>query len=1543
VRSFQLVPPQDLLERVDGVERGLALGRRLGVAGWGAFTVSAVSLVASIATSKSAAAVGSFGWPFLVAVIAAALGLLLVNWTRFWLKASRAPFRYTYSLAAFEPIGRSVEHPRIDWHQSERGVEPTRVEEGAALDWLVQDLSERLSRRIGRLSLLDERYSGTTKQPEAHLHIGGSFGVRQNIRGEWMIEVLPWIRLGAPGSPATVAHLVRFTLGPDRRLGPEAYQKLLERIYFSIASHLYRQIRDDVKRKIELLPKRFFRANAYFFEAADYVSSNTLDAYDQARELYEEVLHLYDPSWWPRSPSRLRRKLNVFNGKRIEFGLAWRKGAAKVWPRFGAVELMIARAEVGYANTVLYRRSLAGMSGQRLNAVFEARPVAQSALKRLNDVPEDTPGQLATHFEALVTLAATYAALGSRAQSETHLRDARTLNPARAEQDARYLHVRGQLVGPRRAIHDLRRAVELNPSFEMAQFDLAGALEMVWRSRAALERDVAETVRDEYDRVLTLNPGNISAWANLGYLDWLLQDFAGAERAFERGREYKEIKRETFVSELDYGLARIAAEQGDFKTAYQRYIDAVSARFAQGISHDPSDYTTYHFARITRTIVRRFETYRERVEASWQSFRNTNPDNPSPRVRDAVYAFVLNDYAEACFNYFLRSGNNRFLNEARAALEQAENELSARYPMVQFNLHRVAWWDGDGATAEGRKPYIERAVELQPDWVDGMLERAVWYREIALRGRAEASALSAQAEQLNKDAAKRRKEARAREKEAKPFDSRAPAQDDLWTLLVSSPQTTASDRPVGPGASPVIEMGTAQAGPTQAIPSAPPEYELPMPLAGQTVAIETAVSQLEGEGADLERQAATLDQQAAAALADATEREVEAAEIVRALLPHAWLWKGDGDVVTLDVEALKDKEYAQKRKWQRELDDLHVRALVMWARLGTAGDETERADVLEFVRERFLPDDSDVLIEGRALAALRTAYTEPLRSVVTGWIENEHAWWSLRWITAEDDLFDRDKAAKILRHVASTDQTLPDSLCLWLGSELESVDLPDEATACYRRVATSHLADAAVLFDLSARLRDRDDLESALEVLRRAEKVDRADGYKSYPASAYRREAARVLWKLARYRAATEELAGIDNRELGSSWREGVIRELIEDGELTAAEGYRLLKNWLGRVLTVHRNDGPIRRDAASALLRLTLQRYHPLVRRSREPRMAAELADVMTPSVSPIILEADSSFFPSGEQTPQVRRILDPNAGDGIAMCTRVEARTGVPIPPIRILSTTGLGAGRYSILLEGVPLATGTLGSEPLFCHDDEAARRHRVQGRPGRDPLTGFEGLWIVDDKRLPSSVETWDQYEYMVRHLEAVVLRNVDRFLSMQQGESLLRAASPELAADEAPHTRLVEALRSLVREGVPLTEAVPVIVELTEDYGHDPPLGPLVDAARAALRASIPGADGSRPLVAVRPEIEDAIAVWADRGNGNGALAMPGMTVEVVRRLLAEQLATQDPQAALVVRMRGLRSFVRRICEIDHPAVPVVAYTELPEDLRFVIREPAATT
>ena len=65
----------------------------------------------------------------------------------------------------------------------------------------------------------------------------------------------------------------------------------------------------------------------------------------------------------------------------------------------------------------------------------------------------------------------------------------------------RGLYVTG-LATPRAPHQFFQTALESDPSFEAAQFELAVALEMIWRRRPSLERSVAGIVRREYERVL---------------------------------------------------------------------------------------------------------------------------------------------------------------------------------------------------------------------------------------------------------------------------------------------------------------------------------------------------------------------------------------------------------------------------------------------------------------------------------------------------------------------------------------------------------------------------------------------------------------------------------------------------------------------------------------------------------------------------------------------------------------------------------------------------------------------------------------------------------------------------------------------------------------------------------------------------------------------------------------------------------------------------------------------------------------------------------
>src|SRR5206468_911058 len=147
---------------------------------------------------------------------------------------------------------------------------------------------------------------------------------------------------------------------------------LLERVYFSVATEIYRQIREDVQRKIDLLPTSYLRGTAYLREADDYARSNTLDAYAEAATLYANAIREYDRLERIRPSDRWRHRWDRLLRARARLAREVRRRGSRIWPRLARREVLAAKAEVGHANVLLTEFHLAGLSAVRARPAFSA-------------------------------------------------------------------------------------------------------------------------------------------------------------------------------------------------------------------------------------------------------------------------------------------------------------------------------------------------------------------------------------------------------------------------------------------------------------------------------------------------------------------------------------------------------------------------------------------------------------------------------------------------------------------------------------------------------------------------------------------------------------------------------------------------------------------------------------------------------------------------------------------------------------------------------------------------------------------------------------------------------------------------------------------------------------------------------------------------------------------------------------------------------------------------------------------------------------------
>ncbi|NOU19783.1 MAG: hypothetical protein HOO91_19680 [Bacteroidales bacterium] len=534
---------------------------------------------------------------------------LLLRRTSILLKETKEPFRYTLTVKPFQQVGKIPE-------STDKPTESRfSLKNQDRLLLLHHDLTELINQRIKRFLIIpieiteepdkkeyNRNASIIDKRQSSHIDVFGNYAIREDKENdEWIIHVMPYVRIGPLDSPATLAQSIRFSLSKDETpdiLDTNEYNQLVERLYSRVTTEIYARIEKDIKDKIELFPTRYLKANALYHEARDMAKSNTINAFESAIYLYNESIRILN--------------------------LTLIKGLTSIFIKMPLLRMVFirylfqyARIYTGHAKCLVYKYRIATLSGRKRNPIFEIRQNLKDIISDLEyfhynisnnseiseyknnkrtysilaflTYPEDSffrqilfrPSRPLFDetrkilFNAYVVYSLTDSLLNAFMSAKEWLDKAKAIAPDLINTDPLYILAQAY-VEPNidRAILLLQKAIEIAPSFQIAQYDLAFRMEMKFRMNDEIKFNRARSVLDEYDKVLRINPGNIAAIAAQGYIYWLLHELDEARRKFEEGYEIKAIVSETFIGQLIYGRARIFAEQGRLNECYDLFNQA---------------------------------------------------------------------------------------------------------------------------------------------------------------------------------------------------------------------------------------------------------------------------------------------------------------------------------------------------------------------------------------------------------------------------------------------------------------------------------------------------------------------------------------------------------------------------------------------------------------------------------------------------------------------------------------------------------------------------------------------------------------------------------------------------------------------------------------------------------------------------------------------------------------------------------------------------------------------------------------------------------
>jgi hypothetical protein len=331
-------------------------------------------------------------------------------------------------------------------------------------------------------------------------------------------------------------------------------------------------------------------------------------------------------------------------------------------------------------------------------------------------------------------------------------------------------------------------------------------------------------------------------------------------------------------------------------------------------------------------------------------------------------------------------------------------------------------------------------------------------------------------------------------------------------------------------------------------------------------------------------------------------------------------------------------------------------------------------------------------------------------------------------------------------------------------------------------------------------------------------------------------------------------------------------------------------------------------------------------------------------PVVTPIVMEVAGNLAVLFEGA-EVGNLASATLQRIDSMRDRIKGETGIKVPGIRVRPNDNFAPGTYVLMLDEVPLVSGNVKlDETLTLVAADKLSELGVPYTEAVNPIDGTPAFWVslADAARL--SDVSWDAIEYVLRHLDSLLRKNISLFAGMQEvinnlGESW-SAASRQIASDQMLAERFTRMTKALRDECVPMNhiEIVCDVYLAAASKGMDELLGAV--RALPEIRHRLPGNEAGAKLFELALDIERTIAQALVPLGDEYVLALtPEYTQEV---LTAVRNAVSSPsdrplRQAIVVREPRVRRYVRRLVELEFPQLFTLTAAEVMDETMHVKR------
>jgi flagellar biosynthesis protein FlhA len=310
--------------------------------------------------------------------------------------------------------------------------------------------------------------------------------------------------------------------------------------------------------------------------------------------------------------------------------------------------------------------------------------------------------------------------------------------------------------------------------------------------------------------------------------------------------------------------------------------------------------------------------------------------------------------------------------------------------------------------------------------------------------------------------------------------------------------------------------------------------------------------------------------------------------------------------------------------------------------------------------------------------------------------------------------------------------------------------------------------------------------------------------------------------------------------------------------------------------------------------------------------------------------------------------RLLDDSAGPGLLECIaafrkRMALDLGLIVPPIRIRDDIGLDTRGYVIHVRGVKVASGRLYPGQVLVVGS-GKDQQRLLGRPGTEPASGAEAVWVSHSQRAEAEAMDYavlEPSEVLTAHLEQAVRRHVEDLLTRRHVVELLEGLKPACASlvteavEKLSAARIQRVLQALLREQVPIRDLEAILEALVEAAEHTDRVEELIEHARSAVARQLcqQHAEGEGKLIclSLSGDLEQQLVDYISDSPGSvGGGVIPPEFGEKLAGTVTGRLEEMRRQGKkpIVLCAPQVRSTLRRLVAASMPEAVVLGYNEI---------------